>query len=47
MGLENARASLDAAAHGVSLTAKADQAAEKLHMPEAEVTQHVSGTVEV
>lgn len=47
MDVEHARTSHDAAAHEVSLTAKADHAAEVLHKSEAEVSQYVSGTVEV
>ncbi|OAL39951.1 hypothetical protein AYO20_00864 [Fonsecaea nubica] len=46
MGNENTRTSLEAVAPGVSPMAKADHAAEKLNMEEAEVSQYVVGTVE-
>lgn len=47
MDMENATTSSDAVVQGLSLTLKAEHAAEKLHMGEAEVSQHVAGTVEV
>jgi hypothetical protein len=47
MDVENTRTSLDVATHEVSLTAKAELAAKKLHKHEAEVSQYVRGAVEV
>lgn len=47
MDVENKRISLDVAAHEVSLTEKAEIAAQKLHKHEAEVSQYVRGAVEV
>lgn len=47
MDVENTRTSLNVATHEVSLTAKAELAAKKLHKHEAEVSQYVRGAVEV
>jgi len=47
MDLENLRKSADVAAHEVPLTAKADHAAAMLNKSDAEVSQYVTGTVEV
>jgi hypothetical protein len=47
MDIENTQSSRDAGGQGLSLTAKADEAAERLHKDEAEITQYVVGTVEV
>ena len=46
MDVENTKTALDMA-HDVSLTAKAEMIAKKLHKDEAEVSQHVRGAVEV
>jgi hypothetical protein len=47
MDVENTKTSLDVATHEVSLTAKAEMVAKKLHKDEAEVSQYVRGAVEV
>ncbi len=47
MDVENTKSSLEAAAHQVPLTEKAEMAAKELKKDEAEVSQYVRGAVEV